>query len=289
MNSSTPLAIAIGLLAALCGSQTSATTLDSKGVLTLLEEIHVPARDAGVIREITVRPGMHVTEAMLLAQQDDTEAQVARDQARTDLANAERLARNDLDIRLARKAHEVAMAELERAKEAAERFSKSVSQTEIDRLQLATEQADLQIYQARFDLKTAQVTVDTYEAALSLAEHQLRKRAVHAPTSGVVVEVLKHVGEWVEPGDTVVRIVRMDRMRVEGFLPAQRADANLIGKPAEVTVQLHADETIDVQGEVTFVSPEIHPVNGMVRLWVEISNDKSLLRPGLHATIKIEQ
>ena len=56
-----------------------------------------------------------------------------------------------------------------------------------------------------------------------------------------------------------------------------------------VSVKLQADETLDVAGEVTFVSPEIHPVNGMVRVWVEIENRESTLRPGLPATIKIER
>lgn len=290
MNFISKTLIALNILSTFGGTLASAAGLETEGVLTLLEEIRVPARDAGVLADVTVRPGMHVAAHSLLAKQDDTEAQTVRDQAMTDLSNAGRLARNDLKIRLAQKAHEVASAELKRATEAAERFPKSVSQSEIDRLQLASEQADLQVYQARFDLKTAQLAVDTHEAALRLAEHRLKKRAILAPASGgVVVEVLKHAGEWVEPGETVVRIVRMDRLRVEGFLPAQQANAKLVGQEARVSIKLGPDETQDVDGEVTFVSPEIHPVNGMVRVWVDIENGESNLRPGLQATIKIER
>jgi macrolide-specific efflux system membrane fusion protein len=281
--------IAIVVLSELGGTVASATNLETEGVLTLLEEIRVPARDAGVLVEVAVRPGMEIAKDTPLAKQDETEAQVKRDQAQTDLSNAKRLARNDLKVRLAQKSHEVAAAELKRATEASERFSKSVSQSEIERLQLATEQADLQIYQARFDLKTAQLAVDTHEAALRLAEHQLTKRTIRAPTSGVVVEVLKHPGEWVEPGETVLRMVRMDRLRVEGFLAAQQATAKLVGRPAHVTIKLQSDKSIDIDGDVTFVSPEIHPVNGMVRVWVEIENRDAILRPGLQATIKIER
>ncbi|MBI2477751.1 MAG: hypothetical protein HYV60_03615, partial [Planctomycetia bacterium] len=54
-------------------------------------------------------------------------------------------------------------------------------------------------------------------------------------------------------------------------------------------INLQSDQTIDMDGEVTFVSPEIHPVNGMVRVWVEIDNRAAALRPGLQATIKIER
>jgi macrolide-specific efflux system membrane fusion protein len=289
MNYTAKSVIGLTLLIASNPSIAFATSLETEGVLTLLEEIRVPARDAGVLAEVAVRPGMQVAKEMLLAKQDDTEAQVTRDQAKTDLSNARRLARNDLKIRLAQKSHEVAAAELKRATEAAERFSKSVSQSEIDRLRLATNQADLQIYQTRFDLKTAQLAIETQEAALRLAEHELKKRTIYAPSSGVVVEVLKHAGEWVEPGETVVRIVRMDRLRVEGFLSAQQANSKLVGQAAIVSVRLRPDQTLDVDGEVTFVSPEIHPVNGMVRVWVDIENGDLNLRPGLQATIKIDR
>lgn len=287
MNFCTLTLTAMVVLADIAGLRAATADIETDGVLTLLEEIHVPARDAGVLVEISVRPGMNVTKEMLLAKQDDTEAQTTSDQARTELANAQRLARNDLKVQLARKSHELAAAELKRAEDAAERFSKSVSQSEIERLQLATEQADLQIFQARFDLKTAQLAVETHQAALRLAEHRLKKRAIHAPSSGVVVEVLKQPGEWVEPGETVVRIVRMDRLRVEGFLSAEQATSKLVGQPANVSIKHQADEPLAIEGEVTFVSPEIHPVNGMVRVWVEIENSESMLRPGLQATIKI--
>lgn len=269
-------------------SQVAAESLEAEGVLTLLEEIRVPARDAGVLREVNCQAGSNVRRETTLASLDDTEAKLTKEQAAIELSNARRLAKNDLKVRLASKSHQVATAELKRAIEAAERYSKSVSQTEIDRLTLATEHADLEIYQARFDLKTAQVAIDSYAAALRMAEYQLSKRVILAPTSGVVVEVLKHAGEWVEPGETVMRIVRTDRLRVEGLLPGQHATSTLVGKPAAVRVRLHENKDVELQGEVTFVSPEIHPVSGMVRVRVEIENGDSLLRPGLPATITVE-
>ncbi len=285
MLNRTVISLIVGLC---CISQAVAEPLETEGVLTLLAEIRVPARDAGVLDEVNSQAGSNVKRGTTLASQDDTEAKLKKEQATIDLANAKRMARNDIKVRLASKAHEVATAELKRAMEAAERYSKSVSQTEIDRLKLAVEHADLEIYQARFELKTAQVAVDSYTSALQAAEYQLTKRVILAPTSGVVVEVLKHAGEWVEPGETVMRIVRTDRLRVEGMLPGQHATAAMVGKPATVTARLHADKQVEVQGEVTFVSPEIHPLSGLVRVRVEIDNDDSVLRPGLPATIKVE-
>ena len=58
---------------------------------------------------------------------------------------------------MAEKAAEVAAAELKRALAARKRYPKSVSETEVDRLRLAVEHADLQLEQAEYDFETAQL------------------------------------------------------------------------------------------------------------------------------------
>jgi macrolide-specific efflux system membrane fusion protein len=39
---------------------------------------------------------------------------------------------------------------------------------------------------------------------------------------------------------------------------------------------------------VVFVSPEVDPVNGQVRIWAEIDNKSLVLRPGLQGALLIE-
>ncbi len=279
--------IVIGELHLSVGKSAAGEELRTEGVITLLGEVRVPAREAGILAELLIDAGSNVTAGMLLGRLDDTQATLLRDQSAIELQHAERLAGNDLQIRLARKAHEVAAAELKRALEAAERFAKSVSQTEIDRLRLTVDQTSLQIEQSQFDLETARLAVSTKTAALGLAEHELSKRSIRAESPGVVVEVLKQTGEWVEPGEVVARLVRMDRLRVEGFLPAPQATSKLVGRATRILVKLQDNDLVEIAGKVTFVSPEIHPVNNMVRIWAEVSNADGALRPGLQATLKI--
>ena len=42
-----------------------------------------------------------------------------------------------------------------------------------------------------------------------------------------------------------------------------------------------------IAGKIVFVSPEIDPVNGQVRVWAEIDNTDFKLRPGLHGSMVI--
>ena len=43
-----------------------------------------------------------------------------------------------------------------------------------------------------------------------------------------------------------------------------------------------------VSGEITFVSPEVEPVNQQVRIWAEFENPEKHIRPGLITTMEVE-
>ena len=109
-----------------------------------------------------------------------------------------------------------------------------------------------------------------------------------SPVNGVVVEILKHPGEWVEPGEKVLRIVSIDRLRAEGLVHVSKLPANLVGAPVTISVELPDKGATTFKGKVVFVSPEISPVNGQARVWAEIDNSSGLLRPGLRPQMKIE-
>lgn len=163
----------------------------------------------------------------------------------------------------------------------------AVSEAEIDRLQLASDKADLEILQAAHDQKTAGLTSRLKETEMKLARQALERRTIASPLSGMVVQVMQQQGEWVTGGKTVFRVVRLDRLRVEGFVSAKRSKADLVGRKVTWTVDLGDDPATDFAGEIVFVSPEVDPVNQTVRVWAEIENSKLVLRPGLRGKVKI--
>ena len=50
------------------------------------------------------------------------------------------------------------------------------------------------------------------------------------------MQVHKRPGDWAEPGDKMLRLIRLDRLRVEGFLDAAQAKASLEGRPVALTL-----------------------------------------------------
>lgn len=257
-------------------------------LVTLIEHVDVPAKEAGVLMEIAVREGEAVTTEATLAQIDDHQANLAVRKAEAELDIARRQADNELKYLFATKSAEVARAELKRSKESVEKYSKSVSQTELDRLKLLVEQSELEAQQAKHDQAVARLTATQKEVELESARHNVERRRIAAPIDGIVVEVKRQLGEWVEPGMAVARVVRMDRLRVEGFIPAREAASDLTGRPVKLVADLPGHPSAEFAGKIVFVSPEINPVNGQVRVWAEVENRDQLLRPGLKPVLVIQ-
>jgi len=257
-------------------------------LLASIEEREVPAQEGGVLSRLAIREGDIVQQDELLAQIDDTDARLALARAEIELDNARRSAQNDIKVRVSRKASECAAAELKRALASRERYAKSVSETEVDRLQLAARHAELQLEQAEYDFETAQLALKVNENELQRAKRQIERRRIAAPIPGRAVQVFRRNGEWVEPGQPVVRIIRIDRLKAVGSLDATLLTQDLTGRPVKLRIRLAGEEPIEFPGEITFVHSEVNPVNGLVDFWAEIENRDLLLRPGLKATLVIE-
>jgi macrolide-specific efflux system membrane fusion protein len=105
-----------------------------------------------------------------------------------------------------------------------------------------------------------------------------------------VVQIFRRKGEWVEPGDKVVRVLRIDRLRAEGFIAARDLQRDLHGAAATVTVALPGKGQVEVRGKIVFVSPEIDAVTQQVLVWAEVDNPapQFVLRPGMKAAMAVE-
>jgi len=249
-------------------------------VLRLIAEADVPAQEAGVLTAVPVREGQRVKQGELLAQIDDQVSHMAERAASLALDVAHDKATNDVQIRYARKAAEVAEAELRRSTESIERFAKSVSQSQVDVERLTVEKTRLEAEQANHEMQLATLEMKSKENELAAAKVAVERRQIVAPIDGIVVQVFVRLGEWAEPGQKALRIVNADRLKAEGFLPADAASKVAVGAPVRLTLENTGQQPTSFDGKVAFVSPEVDPITGQVRLWAEIDNHKAQLRPG---------
>jgi RND family efflux transporter MFP subunit len=256
-------------------------------IIRLIDDVDVAAQAAGLLYAIDVAEGRTVEKGMRLAQIDDTEARLMQERAVIELKTAARKASDDVLVRSAQKSLAFAQADLSRLRRADEELPRSVSQTQLEQTQLQADQAEFELEKARRELELAKWSQQLKKNELLLAERNLRSRQILSPISGLVVDVKRRPGEWVEPGDTVMRIVRIDRLRAEGLVLAAEMKGIVAGAAATVTVDLPEIRDNQFAGEVVFVSPEISAVNGRFRVWADVDNRQGLLKPGLRATLAI--
>ena len=192
-------------------------------VLRLFEEAEVPAQEGGVVTGVAVREGQRVKQGELLAQLDDQVPRLAADAAQAKYDITREKATNDVAIRYAQKALEVSEAELKRSTESIEKFAKSVSQSQLDVEQLTVQKNRLEFEQAEHEQAIAVLEMKAQENELNAARAQITRRRIVAPFDGAIVQVYLRNGEWAEPGQKALRIVNADRLKAEGFIPADAA------------------------------------------------------------------
>ena len=255
-------------------------------ILRLMDFVEVPARKAGVLDAVSTREGADVEPGHLLAKLDDSDVTLAAQRAKYDLQIARIHEVDQTRLKLAERTMTVDEAMLSRVLNARKAFENSISETEIDRMQLARDKAVIEVEQARRELEIAGVTRLLKENDLAAVQRELENRRVVAPTKGLVVKVYRQPGEWVEVGEKLIRLLRIDTLRAEGFIPVAEAERVRAGAVVMLKIPL-GQETLSAAGTVTFVSPEVDPVNGQLRIWAEVDNSSRRLRPGVRAEMVV--
>ena len=286
------LPLLLGALVNVAALRNSAALADDlrieSALLTLIEHADVPAGEAGPLVHREIGEGVTVDADTVLGKIDDHEAVLILERARTELKIAQTLVDNDIKVRYARKSQEVAQAELKRSLESVEKFPKSVSQTELDRLRLLADKALLEIEQATVDHEQAKLSRQLKQNDVDRAELLLQRRKIKAPFPGMVVSWKKQRGEWVEVGTPVVRVIRLNRLRAEAFVALKTLPPDLVGRTVVLLVDLPGKPKSKFEGKLVFVDPEIDPVNNQVRIFAEIDNSDLILQPGQSVTMVIQ-
>jgi macrolide-specific efflux system membrane fusion protein len=273
------------------GAQTGAIDVDHCEV-KIDEEAQVPAQEAGVLMKIYVHEGDQIALNEQLAQIDDMQSQKQKKNAQAEFSGAAEKANSDIDVRYASAAYEVAKFEYIRCQEANRKTPLAFSDVEMKEKEFAANKANLAIEQAGKQHIVDGFTADAKQAELELADESIKRRQITAPIDGVVQRIYAHLGEWVKPGDTVVRLIRMDRLRVEGYLDKDNySPGDVADHPVIVQAVLANGRKVQFPGKIVFVDPEIQGEHEY-EVRAEVDNRKEnghwLLRPGLPATMTIQ-
>ena len=265
-----------------------------------IDDIQVAAQEAGLLvhlrddqgRVVATQDGQSVRRGMQIAQVDDQQPRLQRQAAEAELKASLARSEDDIEVRYAEAACRVAQSEYSAAEDANRRVNNTVPLSEVRRLQLTQHRAYLQIDRSKMEREVARLNTEVSQAAVDSANASIERRSVVSPIDGLLLTILKKPGEWVQAGEPVARVARMDRLRVEGFLSASQYNpSEIAGQPVTVSFELARGRKVSLPGRVTFVSPQVQAGNRH-RVRAEVANAQEkgqwLLRPGMSASMAVQ-
>lgn len=256
----------------------------------LIEDTLVPARVAGQIQEIDILPGQEVKAGQLLARLDGAEVEQALRKAELEVELSDLLREDDAAVLLARQRVEMTTQRQSRLDQLRTRSPGSISRDRIEEARFAAKEAIAELKAALSEKEQSELTSQIRRQTLQLHKLRLSLHSVVSPIDGFVAEVNVSPGQWMGEGQGVIRVVGLDRLRVEAFVPSHLVTLACEGKPARFVAELTGKERSDsltAKGVVSFVSPIIQSVTGETRIWVDLDNTDGKLRPGTRGVVEV--
>jgi multidrug resistance efflux pump len=167
-----------------------------------------------------------------------------------------------------------------------------VPQATVQQHLLEQRAAVLSIEKSKVELRIAGLQAKVSEAELAAATEKVERRRIKSPLDGQVQKLNRHVGEWVQAGEPVLRVVQVNRLRTEGFLNiSEFAPEEISGRPVTVQVVFARGRTETFNGKIVFVDPMVE-AGGQYLVRAVIQNREEngqwLLRPGMNAEMTIQ-
>ena len=135
-------------------------------------------------------------------------------------------------------------------------------------------------------IKAAEAGVKQAEAALFLAQTQVDKATVKAPIDGVVAQVMAAEGSMAGPGAPLLALLSEDVKLIVSVEEALLTKLYL-GQPVTITVDAYPDR--EFSGEVVIIAPALDPATRTIPVTIRPTGDASDLRPGMFATVTIQE
>lgn len=226
------------------------------GTLEASQTVELRPEVSGTLEEVAFDEGAPVPAGALLFKIDDTKLKQQKASAVAQL--------------------KAARARLENARRNYRRL-----QTLFERGSISEDERD----RAETTFETGQAEVERLEAEIELIEDRLEDTTLHAPFAGIISETAVDPGDYVDVGDHLATLYKIDTLEVAFYLPENYSGQVKLGQPVKLTLDALPDK--EFAGTVSFVAPSITPQSRNLLVKGKIQNSQRQLRPGAFARASV--
>ncbi len=172
--------------------------------------------------------------------------------------------------------------------------------SEVEKANLESNQVRLPAVKAKFErykdlLKKGSISRESYDEAeasyqsllaeITSLQATVKRRTITAPFTGTVGIRNVFLGQYLQPGNDVVRLEDVETMRLR-FTVTQRDISKInIGQVIEIIVDAYPNTPFS--GHITAIEPAINYQSGLVQVQADIPNNDGRLRAGMFARANI--
>lgn len=217
--------------------------------------VQVSTRMMGWVTELHVTEGDVVLQGQKLLTIDDADMKAKREQVNAGIREAEAVVANaETMASRFRNLHEV----------------KAVSKSQLDDVETGLERARAGLAQA----KAARSELDVHMSYLEIC----------SPMNGVVTRRMVDVGDMASPGNPLMDVDSMDRMKIVARLGEK--DINAVSEGDMVTAHVPSLDSATFQVEITRLIPSANPGSRTYDIEMPVPND-GRLRSGMFAKVDV--
>jgi RND family efflux transporter MFP subunit len=296
---------------------------ESTGSLASDEQTDVAPLVGGKITEVNFDIGSYVTKGAVLVRLDARDAQLKLEQAEKQAQQSNdgvEQARANLRQTFAKlglaenqnfNAEQVAevknaKAVLDRAEIEYTRATKLLESGDVSRTFYDQRKAERDQYRAQYNVslnlanqnfagvKIAQAALQssisaakTAQVAVDQARKSLGDMSVLAPISGYVSDKIADPGEFVATSNKIATIMRTSTLRLRIDVPEQAVGTIKVGQGVSLRTSAYPDRNFS--GTIARILPGLNTTSRTLTVEAEVDSAGGVLKPGLFATVRIEQ
>jgi RND family efflux transporter MFP subunit len=269
-------------------------TVTVTGTLAAYDQATISAKVPGRVRKILVDLGSNIRQGQVIADLEPRDAQLRLEQAEAALAQARaRLGLSPegtddrVDVEQTGTVRQ-ARAMLDESTLKRQRAAKLLEQGVISRAEVDTAEAEYKVSLSRYqdaieEIRNRQAVLVQRRSEVEIARQQITDMSIRAPFDGVIEERITSPGEFLAAGAPVVRMVRMNPLRLRAEVPERESQNVRIGQNVRVSIE---GDPNTYTGRIARLSPSITAENRVLIVEAEVANNGSL-RPGSFARAEI--
>jgi membrane fusion protein (multidrug efflux system) len=233
--------------------------ISAVGSLKAPEDVTISPKKAGIINQIFAKEGDRVKKGQILVQLDDVDARLQVEMSEARVKEAEVSLETDRNT----------LVRYQRLLE-----SKVIPQQTYDDLNLK-----VKLDEARLALAKTE---------LSMARQNLLDHRIVSPIEGIVHLKIASLGDHVNvaPKDEILKIVQMDPLELEFYVPEGLAGSIRLGSKVEFTVKAFSEEKFFAT--LQFISPTADPSTRNVKMKALVQNPNYRLKPGFFVEVSVQ-